>query len=55
MAHVQYEEQVGLTSAHAKPKYGLKCTLPAQSVHCVALLRGPQPQLQGCKNAAPSL
>lgn len=41
MAHVQCEEQVGFTNTHAKAKYGLNCTLPAQSVHCVALLRVP--------------
>lgn len=41
MAHVQCEEQVGFTNTHAKAKYGLNCTLPAQSVHCVALLQVP--------------
>lgn len=41
MAHVQREEQVGFTNTHAKAKYGLNCTLPAQSVHCVALLQVP--------------
>lgn len=52
-AHVQYEEQVGLTSAHTKTTYGLKRALPAQSVRCVALLRDPQPQLRGCKKLHP--
>lgn len=39
MAHMLLcEEQVGFTITQAKTKYGLNCTLPAQSVHCVALL-----------------
>lgn len=48
MADVQCEEQVGFTITHAKTKYGLNCTLPAQSVHCVALPRGTQPRLAPC-------
>lgn len=48
MAHVQCEEQVDFTITHAKTKYGLNCTLPAQSVHCVALLCNTQPQLALC-------
>lgn len=48
MAHVHCEEQVGFTNTHAKTKYGLNCSLPAQSVHCVALLCSTQPQLAPC-------
>lgn len=36
------------TNPHAKTKCGLNCTLPAQSVHCVALLCSTQPQLAPC-------
>lgn len=46
MAHVLLcEEQVGFTITQAKTKYGLNCTLPAQSVYCVALFCSAQPQL----------
>lgn len=49
MAHVLLcEEQVGFTITQAKTKYGLNCSLPAQSVHCVALLCSAQPQLAPC-------